>query len=234
MRSSCFRLLSPTIPAQQGLPTNLTPPNSTEPLWLLAPVKPLHQAKSRLSITLSAQEREEIALQMLDHLLQVAGASPVLAGALVVSRDATVLQHAARAGAFPLLEEGEGLNSALLQAQQAALARGASAILVLPADLPLITGADIEVLHQAAYAPDLNGRCAVIAPSPDGGTNALLLRPPGGIAFAFGPNSSARHQQLAAQAQIPMRLVSTPTLRLDVDRPQDLAHWQRMGRGEPT
>jgi 2-phospho-L-lactate guanylyltransferase len=88
----------------------------------------------------------------------------------------------------------------------------------MPADLPQITIQDVWELYQLG----LSGPGVVIAPSRDGGTNALLLRPPGVIEFAFGPRSFERHCLLAQAAGLPVRVLDSPTLAIDVDWPEDL------------
>ena len=62
----------------------------------------------------------------------------------------------------------------------------------------------------------------VIAPSHDGGTNALWLQPPQAIPFAYGPNSFERHCHLAEKANIPYTVLDSPTLAFDLDWPDDL------------
>ncbi len=187
-------------------------------LWLIVPVKPFGQGKSRLASQLSPTERAVVSRQMLIHLLEVAAASRVLAGVLVVSRDPNVLALAAEVGAIPVEEVGEGINAALDQATSIAAERGAQAILVLPGDLPLITRQDIAQLEQSL--PNPAGIC--LAESKDGGTNALAMRPIGAIPFAFGAKSFARHRSLADVAGLPIYVINSPTLAVDLDSPADL------------
>jgi len=188
-------------------------------LWLIVPVKPFGVGKSRLAAALSAAARAQLSRRMLHHVLAQAAQANVLAGSLVVSRDPTVLDGLPARPARFVQEREDGLNRALEQGRQQALAWGADAILVLPADLPLLTAEDIRRLYHAATAAD----GVVIAPSSDGGTNALLLRPATAIPFAFGPHSFAAHQALAQQAGLRWRAFASPTLSFDVDWPTDLA-----------
>ena len=187
-------------------------------MWLVVPVKPFGEGKSRLASQLSPTERAGVSRQMLIHLMEVAAASRVLAGVLVVSRDPNVLALAAEAGALPVAEMGEGINAALDQATAVAAQRGAQAILVLPGDLPLITRQDIAQLEQSLPSPA--GIC--LAQSKDGGTNALAMRPVGAIPFAFGAGSSSRHRGLAQAAGLPIHEIDSPTLAVDLDSPADL------------
>ena len=84
----------------------------------------------------------------------------------VVSPDWIVLEEAKRRGATPLVQESRGLNPALEEGRRRALGLGASTLLVLPADLPLLDAGDVRaVLQEAGEGPS-----AVI--SPDGGVPA--------------------------------------------------------------
>lgn len=188
-------------------------------LWLIVPVKPFTVGKSRLAGALPAAERALLSRRMLHHVLARAAQANVLAGALVVSQDATVLDGVSWSQVAFVQERGEGLNRALEQGRQQALAWGADAILVLPADLPLLTADDIRGLYRLAT----NGTGIVIAPSADGGTNALLLRPATALRFAFGLHSFAYHCALAQLAGLPCQLFQSSTLSFDLDSPTDLA-----------
>lgn len=186
-------------------------------LWLAVPAKPLAESKSRLSPALDAGARTALSRRLLTHVLGVAQASGVLAGILVVSRDPAVHTLAAQQGAIPLPEPFPNLNAALESARSAALERKADALLVLPADLPLLAAEDIAHLHALiARAP------VVLVPSRTGGTNALALRPPGAIPFAFGENSFVAHCALAAASGLAVEVWESPALAVDVDLPTDL------------
>lgn len=195
-------------------------------LWLLTPVKPFGEGKSRLAGVLSPAMRGELMRQWLDHVLACAGVCSFLAGSIVISRDSQVHTMARAAGVLPLVESGYDLNLALDQARRAAMAQQADAILVLPADLPLLTVADIEQLYGLA----IGGPGMVIAPGRNGGTNALLLRPPMAIDFAFGVGSFQRHCALASAQALPYRVYDSATLAFDVDVVEDLAELYSLER----
>ena len=187
-------------------------------LWLIVPVKPFGEGKSRLASVLSTDLRAEFSQRWLTHVLKIATTWGHFAGMAVVSRDATVLEMASTFGALPVVEVGDDLNEALRQACIRVRAAGAEGVLMLPSDLPLLTLEDLDALHKLAA----QGNSVIIAPSHDGGTNALLLRPPDAIAYAFGVGSFARHLALAEAASLPSYVYQSPTLALDIDRPEDL------------
>ncbi len=185
--------------------------------WLIVPVKPFAEGKSRLTTKLSPVQRARLSRQLLTHVVKTAAASELFVHTLVVSRDPSAAEIAEHFAVELLAEEGRDLNNALEQARARAVAHGAEAILVLPSDLPRLTVDDLRQLMAASDAG------AVLAPSRDRGTNALLLRPPGIIDFAFGPSSFDRHQHLAQQAGVTPGIIATPSLAFDLDSPDDLA-----------
>jgi 2-phospho-L-lactate guanylyltransferase len=191
-------------------------------LWLLIPVKELGRGKSRLAQTLTPVQRAALTRQILERTLKVAAATHCFAEILVVSTDRTAHNLAMHAGAQSLCEDGFGLNQALEEARAYALARGAEATLIVPADLPLLTNTDLTRLVRAAET----GSQVVLAPSNDGGTNALLLSPPEIIDFHFGPNSFAHHRRAADTHNARIAVIQSPSLAFDVDWPADL---QRLG-----
>lgn len=214
--------------------------DSSLALWLIVPVKPFGEGKSRLADVLPATARAALSRRWLTHVLTTVRAWNAAAPLLVISRDPAVLAHATALGAQPLAEPPpatknaatknanaknanaknaeDTLNAALAHAQAVAQVGGAEAILVLPADLPLLTAADLDELYDLAQ----EGPSVVLAPSHDRGTNALLLRPPGIIPFAFGPDSFIRHAAAAGAAGLPCHVYHSVTLALDVDHPEDL------------
>lgn len=186
--------------------------------WLIVPAKPFTAAKSRLAAILSPASRAELGARLLERTLRVAHATAAFDEIVVVSRDAAALQLTAAMGAFALAEEGGELNLAVAQACDVALAGGATHALILPADLPLLTVEDLNLLCVAADTP----ATLVITPSRDGGTNALLLPLPAPIAFAYGADSFERHVRQADAKALVARVVETASLRFDLDSPADL------------
>jgi 2-phospho-L-lactate guanylyltransferase len=184
----------------------------------IIPAKPYTRSKTRLSTCLPDSERAALSHQLLLRTVRLAWI--VTGQVIVVSQDANVLQEAQAEGAFPLLETTPGLNPALAQATRVAVAQGTDGVLVLPADLPWLTAEDIQTILAEGDSP----HCVVVAPSRDEtGTNALLLRPPGVIPFAFGPDSFHAHCAAARGAGIEPIVYRSPTIALDLDTPAD---WQ--------
>jgi 2-phospho-L-lactate guanylyltransferase len=117
-------------------------------------------------------------------------------------------------------EDGQPeLNTALKRATVIAQVYATRGVLILPADLPLVTREDVlALIERAGESPSV-----VIAPDRHGtGTNALLISPAGLIEYDFGENSFQRHCQRAKEAGARLEIVDLPTLGLDLDLPEDL------------
>jgi 2-phospho-L-lactate guanylyltransferase len=140
-------------------------------------------------------------------------------GVLVISRDPHALTIARSHGARTVQENGQPqLNTALKRATVVAQVYATRGVLVLPADLPLVSKeAILELIKRAAEPP-----VVVIAPDRHGkGTNALLISPPGLIEYDFGENSFQRHCERAKDAGARLEVVELPSLGLDLDIPED-------------
>jgi len=188
-------------------------------LWAIVPVKPLRRGKSRLAGTLTEDERTELNRALLQHTLETLSELKEVDGVLVVSRDPNVLHIARNHGARTVQEDGQPeLNTALKRATIVAQVYATRGVLVLPADLPLVTREDILALIQRAVEPPV----VVIAPDRHKkGTNALLISPPGLIEYDFGENSFQRHCELIKKAGARLEIVDLPSLGLDLDVPED-------------
>jgi 2-phospho-L-lactate guanylyltransferase len=179
---------------------------------ILIPVKRLEDAKLRLHPALGPDARRRLALAMLDDVLAAAASWPLR---LICTADAEVASLGEPAGWSIVDDPGPDLNAAVAAGTAAALAGGAAALLVLPFDVPLVVPAELAAIFGA-------GADVVVAPSDDGGTAALLRRPPGAIDPAFGPGSAGRHLAAAAASGLRAEEVRLPGLRLDVDDLEDL------------
>ena len=190
-------------------------------LWAIVPVKPLRRGKSRLAGTLTDDERAQLNENLLNHTLETLSGLKELEQVLVVSRDPHALTIARKHGARTVREDGQPqLNTALTRATVVAKVHATSGVLILPADLPLLSQTDILSFIERATNPPV----VVIAPDRhEKGTNALLMSPAGLIEYDFGDGSYHRHCQRAKKAGARLEIVNLPSLSLDLDLPEDLA-----------
>ena len=199
-----------------------------EPIHVVLPMRTLSGGKARLGEVLDAEEREELVLGLLVHTLAVLGAWERCRRVHLVSPD-PVLAAVTRGTAVPVTvhrQDGEGLNEGIELGVKAALAAGATSLLVLPGDLPYLSTEALDGLALAAdagLAAAAGGPLVAIAPSDArSGTNALLLRPPDVISPAFGSDSFEAHLRAAEAADAAVQVVNDAVLGFDLDTPEDL------------
>lgn len=197
--------------------------------WGIVPVKPFTLAKRRLAALLGPQERARLARTMLEDVLAALAATPVLAGVLVVTADAQAAAIAVAAGARVVPErDGDGLNAALGIALQHLPGGPGQSAMIVPADLPAIQAADVEVIarcHRPAPA-------VTAVASRNGGTNLLVLSPRDAIPLQFGRDSFSRHVRAAHAAGIAPQVLRLPRAALDIDEPADVL--ALLARATPT
>ena len=185
----------------------------------IIPVGTLEGAKTRLGGTLDAEERQDLVDGLLARTVVAALAVDRLDDVLVISPDREVRRRASTMGARTLRQRSRGLNAGLAEARTDVVAGGADAILVLPIDLPFVTPEAV-----GALVPPLTSGTATVVLVTDRhgtGTNALGLRPPAVIDFAFGPGSRVAHRAAAERAGATYIEVEG-ALRIDLDTPDDL------------
>jgi 2-phospho-L-lactate guanylyltransferase len=212
--------LSSSAPLPAGLPAGEAGrKDGGEVRWAVLPVKPFEWAKSRLEPVMTPAERSAMARGLMLGSLDALVESACFERIVVISRDAEALALAAEAGAYPMTEEAPAnLNSALETVRAIALQEGATSFLVLASDLPLVQPDDIRHVVDA-----LDGSGSVIVPDRRSeGTNALLLRPPDAIPYAFGIGSFQRHLSLLTDAGVEAKVLRVEGIAFDVDVPQDL------------
>jgi 2-phospho-L-lactate guanylyltransferase len=185
-------------------------------VYAVVPVKKLDVTKRRLSRVLTPQQRRQLTLAMLQDVLIALNASKVDA-VVVIGEDPEVKQMTEKFNASYLAAEGANLNCAIEKAQDWCLQTGATSVLTLPADLPLLEPQDVNRLLEFGV-----GTAVVLSPSHDWGTNALLQVPPKQIPACFGPNSFVCHIKEAYKRGVSVRLHFSSGLASDVDGGQDL------------
>lgn len=189
----------------------------------IIPVGTLERAKSRLGGTLDAEERQDLVEGLLARTVDVALAVLAegrLGDVLVISPDRDVLERAAAAGARTMRQRTSGLNAGLVEARDDVAAGGADALVVLPIDLPFITADAVRTVIDAVEASSAG--VVLVTDRHGTGTNAIALRPPDVIEFAFGPGSRTIHRVAAAAAGAAYLELESP-LMVDLDTPDDLA-----------
>jgi 2-phospho-L-lactate guanylyltransferase len=185
----------------------------------IIPVKRFGAAKRRLAGDIGDERREALVAAMLEDVLGAVGAARAVERTVVVSDEPRAAAAARAAGAEVVPDPGgEGHSAAALAGIAHAEAEGATCVLLLPGDCPLLDPRQLDRLLTG-----VPGRYVAVVPDRHGtGTNALLLSPPGAIRPAFGEGSCARHVALAREAAVPFAVEELPSLALDLDTPADV------------
>jgi 2-phospho-L-lactate/phosphoenolpyruvate guanylyltransferase len=172
-----------------------------------------------------------VPLKRIDPKSRLAGALPLeervrlmrglLAGVVSAAREAgvervTVVTGLSLKGYEVWDDRGLAWNDALAAAMTEVVT--APLVAVISADLPLIRADDVEELIAATPK-----RGIAIARASDGGTNGVVMRPPGIVRTHFGEPGSA---EVHASLGVPHVVVDLPGLAFDVDTPDDLARMQ--------
>ena len=190
---------------------------TTANVFGIVPVKGLHESKMRLSTVLGPDRRRTLTRVMIENVLDALKESAIKE-VLVVSPDLSVREIADEHNVSFLRPKVAGLNPSLREAIEWCLKKNAESILILPADLPLASSEDVARLLDLGSEESI----VVVAPSADGGTNALLLRPPNVIPVCFGPGSFYEHVKEALEKDVPLRFYFSQGVMLDVDSEDDL------------
>jgi 2-phospho-L-lactate/phosphoenolpyruvate guanylyltransferase len=190
-------------------------------IWAVVPAKDLADAKSRLAPVLSTPQRQGLALAMLEDVLTALSDAPVLAGIVVVTREPELASCARSSGARVVTDLRQaGPNAAITLASAQLASDGASGMIAIPADIPLLTPAAVaQILEAMTPEPSVT----LIPALADMGTNAVALAPLDVIPPCFGPQSFFRHQEAALARGLAPRILHLPEIGFDLDRPEDLA-----------
>jgi 2-phospho-L-lactate/phosphoenolpyruvate guanylyltransferase len=189
-------------------------------IWAIVPVKPLRRGKSRLAGLLTEEQRTRLNRYLLVHTLTILNDISEIEHTLVVSRDPAALALTRSMGGRTVLEDGAPqFNTAIKRATIVAQSQGARAVLVLPADLPLVEPVDLRAILKEGDRPPV----VVIAPDRRlDGTNGLFINPAGLIEYGYGPGSFQRHSARTSEAGVRLEVVHSDHFGLDLDLPEDL------------
>jgi 2-phospho-L-lactate/phosphoenolpyruvate guanylyltransferase len=191
---------------------------SNSRIGAIIPVKTFSRAKTRLN--LSAEKTEKICEIMLESVLETVTHSDLISKTVLVSKDEKALSIGKRFGAIGICDESDqGVNSAVLLADNYFLQEGFEATMVFPQDIPLIQPGDIQTLYQMRTS----NRCVLVVPSRKfDGTNALFRTPTNVMETHYDEDSYKIHLNTAEKRTASSALVLIRRLMLDIDDQSDL------------
>ncbi|CAM3374688.1 2-phospho-L-lactate guanylyltransferase [Occultella aeris] len=202
-------------------PTSVTGQPATA--TAVVPLRDGRTGKTRLAEHLPAAERGRLVVALARHVVATLLAADGVSRVLVVTADPAFVTDALDAD--PRLEiltqpsAPPGLNAAVEFGREQVRRRWpGDRLLVIHADLPALTTADVAALLAPAAPVTLGPDRAGL------GTNAVLLRPgTDAFTFAFGPDSLARHRHEAQSLGSPATLVRRDGTAIDLDTEADFS-----------
>lgn len=185
----------------------------------ILPIKTLDDAKQRLAEELDPRPRRALVEAMFSDVLVALRRTTLIDHVLVVSKDHNAQRIAGGYGAMVSDDQDTGHNDAAARGIARAVELGASRVLLIPGDCPMLDPSEVDGLLRRPVEPP----AVLVVPDRHGtGTNALVLTPPDVMKPSFGPGSHDRHHRHATAAGIAVQTVEVPSLALDLDTPEDL------------
>lgn len=198
----------------------------------ILPVKRFSAAKQRLGADVAESLRAALARAMVGDVLSALRDCSAIDATIVVTCEPAVAAAARYVGAIVVEDTTEsGQSEAAAIGLARAVEDGFERALCVPGDCPALDPVEMEHLLEPADGAS-TPVVAIVPDRHDTGTNGLLLTPPDAIAPSFGPDSRARHEELARLAGAAVRVERAPSLLLDVDTAEDLAALRERLQGE--
>ena len=191
---------------------------------LVVPMKHPRDGKSRLRGAVEAARHPGLVLALAADTLAAVTSSAHVRRVLLVAADPEAVGELAQLGVEIVLEPAEKTLNAAFRHGADLLRKDDphSVVGALQADLPALRAGDLaDAFAEAA------GR-AFVADRQGTGTTLLLAAPGAPLDPRFGPGSARQH---AASGAVPLGK-PLPSLRSDVDTPEDLAHVRGLGVGK--
>jgi len=178
-----------------------------------------------LQDVLTAKQRHSMYFALARRVVAALHHVMLLRDIVIVTSSAEVETFAGHLGVRVMHQTRDvGINSSLGMAIGAFAAAGTTTSLILPGDLPLISG---DALTELLESASVHERGVTIVPdSRHVGTNALVCTPADAIRPRFGPNSFAKHLRAGQEHGLEVRVFESRALARDIDGPEDLQAWR--------
>lgn len=193
--------------------------NAAPVCFAIVPYRERPDRKSRLADQLSPPQRLQLARTMLGQVLAALSQAGSVHTVLLVG-DAGPPPAMPRSHKVEHIGTLESLNDSVRRACHVAVARGATEVIVVLADLPTLTPQLIEQMIARGRSLPGSARAALASCQHQDGTNLLWLAPAAPIEFAYGKGSRARHVETLRG--LGYELAELPAIR-DIDSREDLA-----------
>lgn len=186
---------------------------------ILVPIKNSASAKQRLAGLLDQPSRTRLAQAMYGDVLAALHSWKERPAVALVTSDSHAVELATEYD-FEIIPDpnNPGETGAIEMATRVCVERGEDSTLVIPGDIPLIQGWELEEIYKRAPSQG-----TVLVPAGDGrGTNAVFRRPADLFSLRFGNDSFKPHHAAARATGKPCVVLELTGIAIDVDNPSDL------------
>ena len=192
----------------------------------IIPVNKLNNIKSRLSNFFNIEQRIELNIEMLKDVLLAVKYSKNIDETYIITPDKNVINIIKKFKCRYLLEEKKvGVNIAVQKAISKSITEGATAAIILPSDIPLISSHEIDRIID--YGKDRD--TVIITPAKRfDGTNSLFLHPPKIINTYYDQNSFTSHYNEAVKKNSKCNVLLSKNIMLDLDSISDLKEFVKI------
>jgi 2-phospho-L-lactate guanylyltransferase len=181
-------------------------------------------AKSRLSEVLSETQRQKLALSMLFDVISALEKSGKFDEIDILNSSFSSIMNTEFPLNINILLNEKNLNDALNEYLQKSAEHWDGAVLIIMADMPLVT--EKQIIELTNMTADV-----VIAPGSGGGTNALLIRNPEKFHVDYYGTSFLDHLRIAEEAGLTVDVYDSFLVSTDMDEPDDLVELLIHGQG---
>ncbi len=187
----------------------------------IIPVKDTRYSKQRTATRLDADQRQRLALAMLEDVLEAIAPTCERSPIVLVTVDPDAIALAKRYGATSTAAGAhDGHTGAVTAAAHELCRADRGGFLTVPGDIPLLTADEVNRLldaHDAACP------AFTIAPSHDEmGSNAVACSPFDCVPLRFGDDSFRPHLAAARAGGLQANVLHLPGIAQDIDTPDDI------------
>lgn len=193
--------------------------------YLIIPIKSFKNSKNRLKPNLNDEARIEFCKRMALDVLNCVKNCKNFDKIIIITKEKHDLSELKNNKIYFLEDKEEkGINQAIQLAFETYNINEEDSLLILHADIPLLTEFDMNLITEKAKSSQ---KTAVIVPSRrKDGTNALFLKPPNLIEVQFGKNSYEKHVKSLEKIQdLKVITIENENISLDIDTYQDLIYF---------
>ena len=192
----------------------------------IIPVNKLNNIKSRLSNFFNIEQRIELNIEMLNDVLLAVKHSKNIDETYIITPDKNVINIIKKFKCRYLFEKKKlGVNIAVQKAISKSIIEGATAAIILPSDIPLISSDEIDRIINHGKTKNT----VIITPAKRfDGTNSLFLHPPKIINTYYDQNSFITHYNEAVENNSKVNIFISKNIMLDLDSISDLKEFVKI------